>query len=118
MTKWITSDEEVKSEIAEVDRSSKVVKTFEAEPQQSLTLGLNWNLDTDILIVSRGFEPEVPLKLNQRFVLSFVSAKFDPLGICQPFTKRMRILLKSIWAAIRQAWNKELSAEHSKQISD
>ena len=32
-TKWITSDDEVKSQIPETDRSTKVVKTFEAEPQ-------------------------------------------------------------------------------------
>ena len=30
----------------------------------------------------------------------------------------MRLLLKSIWAAMGQAWDKELSAEHSKLFSD
>ena len=54
LTKWITSDEEVKSQIPEADRSTKVVKTFEAEPQTSSILGLNWNVDTDSLIVCRG----------------------------------------------------------------
>ena len=52
LTKWITSDEEVKSQIPEADRSTKVVKTFEAESQLSSILGLNWNVDTDSLIVS------------------------------------------------------------------
>ncbi|XP_075239333.1 uncharacterized protein LOC142334891 [Convolutriloba macropyga] len=47
LTKWITSDEKVKSQISETDRSTKVVKTFEAEPQLSSILGLNWNVDTD-----------------------------------------------------------------------
>ena len=41
LTKWIASDEEVKSQIPETDRSTKVVKTFEAEPQSSSILGLN-----------------------------------------------------------------------------
>ena len=118
LTKWITSDEEVKSHIPETDRSKKVVKTFEAEPQSSSILGLNWNVDTDSLIVCRGTEQEVPAKITQRIVLSFVSAVFDPLGICSPFTIRMRFLLKSIWAAMGQAWDKELSAEHSKLFSD
>ena len=81
-------------------------------------LGLNWNVDTDSLIVCRGTEQEVPAKITQRIVLSFVSAVFDPLGICSPFTIRMRFLLKSIWAAIGQAWDKLLTAEHSKQFSD
>ena len=39
LTKWIASDGEVKSQIAEADRSTKVVKTFEAEPQSSSILG-------------------------------------------------------------------------------
>ena len=118
LTKWIASDEEVKSQIPETDRSTKVVKTFEAEPQSSSILGLNWNVETDSLIVCRGTEQEVPAKITQRIVLSFVSAVFDPLGICSPFTIRMRFLLKSIWAAMGQAWDKELSAEHSKLFSD
>ena len=118
LTKWIISDEEVKSHIPETDRSKKVVKTCEAEPQSSSILGLNWNLDTDSLIVCRGTEQEVPAKITQRIVLSFVSAVFDPLGICSPFTTRMRFLLKSIGAAMGQAWDKELSAEHSKLFSD
>ena len=75
-------------------------------------------MDTDSLIVCRGTEQEVPAKITQRVVLSFVSAVFDPLGLCPPFTIRMRFLLKSIWAAMGQAWDKELSAEHSKLFSD
>ena len=118
LTKWITSDDEVKSQIPETDRSTKVVKTFEAESQSSSILGLNWNVDTDSLIVCRGTEQEVPAKITQRIVLSFVSAVFDPLGKCSPFTIRMRFLLKSIWASMGKAWDKELSVEHSKLFSD
>ena len=118
LTKWITSDDEVKSQILETDRSTKVVKTIEAEPQSSSILGLIWNVDTDSLIVCCVTEQEVPAKITQRIVLSFVSAVFDPLGVCSPFTIRMRFLLKSIWAAMGQAWDKELSAEHSKLLSD
>ena len=106
LMKWITSDDEVKSQIPETDRSTKVVKTFDAEPQSSSILGLNWNVIADSLIVCRRIEQEVTAKLSQRFVLSFVSAVFDPLGICSPFTMRMRFLLKSIWAAMGQAWTK------------
>ena len=118
LTKWITSDDEVKSQIPETDRSTKVVKTFEAEPQLSSILELNWNVDADRLIVCRETEQEVPPKITQRIVLSFVSAVFDPLGICSPFTIRMRFLLQSIWAAMGHAWDKALSAEHSKLSSN
>ena len=118
MTKWITSDKEVKLQIPEADRSTKVAKTFENEPQLSSILGLNWNVDTDSLIVCCGTEQEVPAKITQRIVLSFVSAVFHPVGICSTFTIRIQFLLKSIWAAMEQAWDKELSVEHSKLFSD
>ena len=75
-------------------------------------------MDTDSLIVFRGTEQEVPAKIPQRIVLSFVSAVFDPLGICSPFTIRMLFLLKSIWAAMGQTWDKTLSADHSKLFID
>ena len=113
MKKWITSDEEVKSQIPEADRSPRVVKIFEAEPQSSSILRLNWNVDIDSLLVCRGTEQEVPAKITQRSVLSFVSAVFDPRGICSLFTIKVRFLLKSIWAAMGQ----KLSAEHSKLCS-
>ncbi|XP_075263604.1 uncharacterized protein LOC142355283 [Convolutriloba macropyga] len=53
LTNWLTSDEEVKSQIPEADRPTKVVKTFEDQPQSSSILGLNWNEDADSLIVCR-----------------------------------------------------------------
>ena len=40
LTKSITSDEDVKSQIPEEDRSTKAVKTLEVEPQSSSILGL------------------------------------------------------------------------------
>ena len=43
---------------------------------------------------------------------------FDPLGKCSPFTMRMRFLLKCIWAAMGQAWDKKLSADHSTLFID
>ena len=64
LTKWITSENDVKSQIPEAGRSTKVVKTFEAEPQSSSTLGLNWNVDPESLIVCRGTEQEVPAKIT------------------------------------------------------
>ena len=118
LTKWITSHDKVKSQTPETYRSTKRVKTFEADLQSSSTLGLNWNVDTDSLNVCRGTVREVAAKITQRIVLSFVSAVFDPLGICSPFTIRMRFLIKSILAAIGQAWDKELTVEHSKLFSD
>ena len=84
LTKWITSNDEVKSQKSshrshpEADRSTKVVKTFEAAPLSSSILVLNWSVNSDNLILCRGTEQEVPAKISQRIVLSFISAVFDP----------------------------------------
>ena len=114
LTKWVSNDEKVNDHFPEEDRSTKAVKTFEAEPMSSSILGLNWNVDKDILEVCRGADKPVPNKITQRVVLSAVSAVFDPLGICSPFTIRMRLLLKKIWAAKGQAWDEPLSDEFRK----
>ena len=98
-----TSDDEVTSQIPESDKSTKVVKKCKAEPQSSSIFGLNWTADRKNLIFCRGTVQEVPPKITQRIVLSFVSALFDPLEICSPFSVRMRFLLKSIWLKIEQA---------------
>ena len=69
LTKWITSDVKVKSHIPKTDRSKKVVRTFEAEPQLSSILGYNWKVNTDSLIVCRGTEQEVPAKMPRRILI-------------------------------------------------
>ena len=112
LTKWITNDEEVKSQISEADTSTKIVK------QSFSKLEMNWNVDRGSLRVCRGTEQEVPAKITQRIVLSFVSAVFDPLGIFSQFRIGMRFLLKSIWAAMGKAWDRELTTVHSNLFSD
>ena len=114
LTKWVSNDKKVNDHFPEEDRSTKAVKTFEAEPMSSSILGLNWNVEKDFLQVCRGADKPVPNKITQRVVLSAVSAYFDPLGICSPFTIRMRLLLKKIWAAKGQAWDEPLSDEFRK----
>ena len=118
LTKCITSDEEFKSQIPEAEISTKNVKTFDAKPQSSPILGLKRNLDTESLRVCCGTQQEVPAKITQRIVLSFVSVVFDPFGICSLFKIRIRFLLKRFWAAMGQASATKLSAEQYKLFSD
>ena len=94
------------------------MKASEAKPQPSSSLGLNWNVDTDSLIVCRGTEQEVPEKITQWMVLPFVSTVFDAFGISSSFTIGMLFPLKSFWAAMGQAGDKDLSAEHWKLFND
>ena len=87
------------------------MKTFEAEPQSFSIFGLDWNVDTDSLIVCRGPGREIPAKTTQRTVLFFVSVVFDPPGISSHFTIRMRFLLKTIRAAIDNCETKSCQKE-------
>ena len=98
MLKWICNDEVVTRSIPEKDRSEAKSKTFEAEPHISSLLGMQWNVDNDTLEVCHGVDKEVPNKITQRAVLSIVASVFDLLELFPPFTMRMRILLKTIWA--------------------
>ena len=53
-------------------------------------------------------------RVTQRVVLSFVASVFDPLGLFAPFTMRMRILLKTIWAKCGQQWDDKIEEDKHK----
>ena len=79
---------------------------------------MQWNVDNDTLEVCRGADKELPNKITQRAVLSFVASVFDPLGLVAPFTMRMRVLLKTIWAKIGQQWDDKTDEEDEQQFLD
>ena len=111
LLKWIGNNEVVSRSIPEKDRSEAKSKTFEAELHTSSLLGMQWNVDNDTLNVCRGADKEVPNKIINRAVLSFVESVFDPLGLLAPFTMRMRILLKTIWDKTGQQWDDAIEKE-------
>ena len=112
LLKWICNHDLLTKNIPEGDRSEAKNKTFEAEPHASSLLGMQWNVD-DTLEICRGVDKEVArsCKIMQRAVLSFVASVFDPLGLFAPFTMRMRILLKTIWAKSGQQWDDKIEVE-------
>ena len=59
-------------------------------------LELKWNHASDTLEESRGTSPNMN-KINQRVVLSLLSAVYDAIGLVAPFTVQARLLLKDIW---------------------
>ena len=104
-TKWISNNGELMNSFQKNDRAESTFNTLEAEPAASSLLGLQWNMEEDNLEVCRGDSKEIPNKITQRVVLSFVASVFDPLRVFSHFTMRMRILLKTIWAKHGQVWN-------------
>ena len=118
LTKWICNSDKVMKEISPEDRSVALSKTFEAQPLAPSILGLQWNVDSDSLVICRGTGKKVPAKITQRIVLSHVSSVFDPLGLFSPFTVRMILLLKGIWKKHGQSWDEELSPEDGIAFND
>ena len=64
LTKWISNCEQSMTSIDQADKSPSSSKTFEAEPTSPLILGLQWNVDADILKVCRGMQKEIPVKIT------------------------------------------------------
>ena len=107
----------VTGSIREGNRSETKSKTVEPEPYTSSLLGMHWNVD-DKLEVCRGADKEVPKKITQRAVLSLVASEFDPVGLFAPFTMRMRILLKAIWAKSGQQWDEKIIERNEDNFLD
>ena len=97
MKKWASNFLEVTVNISPENGLGANEVLLNAEPTSSSVLGLEWKIDQDCLQVCRGPNKECPSEITQRVVLSFVFSVFDPMGICAPFTKRIRMLLKSLW---------------------
>ena len=114
LTNWIKINDEIKSHIPETDKSTKVVKNLhsrttiifnpwtqlECGHRQSHCLSWNWARSSN-----KNNSENCPI-----LCLSSVRPTWDMF----PFTIRMRFPLKSIWAAIGEAWDKDLSTGHSK----
>ena len=108
---WLSNRSSVMETFGRMDKTEGTVKAFEAEPSASSLLGLQWNMAEDTLEVCRGTSKDLPSRITQRVVLSFVASVFDPLELFAPFTMRMRILLKIIWSKLGQLWDNEVSDE-------
>ena len=65
LTKWICNNERVVEAIEEGSKSSAKSKSFDAEPQTSAILGLQWNVESDTLEVCRGSDRDVRGEITQ-----------------------------------------------------
>ena len=79
---------------------------------------MQWTVDDDTLEACRGADDEVPKKVTQWAVLSFVASVSDPLGLFAPFTMRMRILLKAVWAKRGQQWDDQIDQKYKENSVD
>ena len=74
-TKWIMSDDELKSQIPEADKSKR---------QSWSVFGLIWNVKMDSLIVCRGTEREFPAKITRELSYRLSQQCSTQLGYVHP----------------------------------
>ena len=73
LLEWTCNNDVVTRTIPENDRSEAKCKTFEAEPHNSSPLGMQWDVDNHTLEVCPGADKEVPNKITEQAVVSFVA---------------------------------------------
>ena len=61
-------------------------------------LGLEWNTDTDQLMISIDKFQRTEISITKRQVLMAIASLFDPLGYLTPTTIKMRLFLHILWA--------------------
>ena len=96
LLEWTCNNDVVTRNIPEKDRSEAKCEIFEGEPHNSSPLGMQWDVDNNTLEACCGADKEVPNKMTQQAVVSFVASVFDLLGLFAPFATSMRILLKTV----------------------
>ena len=104
LTKWLSNDRGVISEIPESERALSVVSLEIDDLPTETTLGLAWNVENDEFVWKAR---------NRRGVLSVVCSLFDPLGFMAPYVMKGKLLLQELcrqkleWDDIRGQREKE-----------
>ena len=80
-------------------------------------LGIEWNLksDTISILMSKSLKNEEVNGISKRYVLSFLSTVFDPLGLFSCVSVRMRILFQDI-CKLGIDWSDTINSEHLKNF--
>ena len=91
---WIHSGSKTASAIP-VKLDSEEQKLIGVEIEK--VLGVQWEPGSDVL----EFEVNCPTKtatVTKRMMLSMVNRIFDPLGLLTPFTVKLKVLMRRVWA--------------------
>ena len=96
LTKFVSNDTNI---LQQIERNSECQpndgKQLPTSEESSHVLGLEWNHDSDTLVVSRGTSPDTNRTVTQRVVPSLVSSVYHPSGLVAPYTVKARLLLKT-----------------------
>lgn len=108
MAKWATNCKRLRDYIP---------KELQVPEKQTTTLGLNWDVETDLMSIKtckiEHLKKKPPTK---RIALKILASLFDPLGYALPIAMTARIFLRKVWE-MGYSWDKPLDEDLKKEWS-
>ena len=117
LTKWISNDRKVISEIPESERAQSVVSLEIDDLPTESTLGLAWNIEDDEFVWKARSKILTSVKqksMTRRAVLSAVCSLFDPLGFVARFVMKGKLLLQELCRQ-KVEWDEVLGEREKEQ---
>ncbi|XP_063968368.1 uncharacterized protein LOC129265564 [Lytechinus pictus] len=113
LTKWVSNDIDVLSDLPQSERAASIVDLDLGNDHMPTerTLGVLWDMETDAFQF-RVSTKDVPH--TRRGILSATSSLYDPLGFVAPFTVNAKILLQDLCAR-GLGWDEQVADEQSKE---
>ena len=101
LTKWLSNEQAVLSQIPMNSRSPRVRTLDIGSPLEERALGVGWDLDADELLYKVGVMDK---PLTRRGLLSMLSSVYDPLGLASPFILPARCIVQEL-CRTKHAWD-------------
>ena len=89
---------------------SHLPEDFKSSGPNQKFLGIEWQTDTDTLIIQALSPPSTYTSISKRAILTFMASHFDPLGLISPAILPIKIFLQSLWHE-KVDWDKNLSSQ-------
>ncbi|KAF0154889.1 MAG: Pao retrotransposon peptidase domain-containing protein [Ignavibacteria bacterium] len=100
------------------DFLTSVLQEDKTGTQSQKVLGLNWNLEKDLLsISSKDTTTQEKAILTKRIILKNIASIFDPLGLISPVILRAKIFLQTLWQK-SLTWDQHLEEPEIKTWRD
>ena len=97
--KWRTNEETLRKLIKECEFNDNTrYKTDEISESYEKVLGVEWNEYQDIFVfrVNKMFEDIIEIVPSKRRILSIISSIYDPVGVLQPLTVKLKLLFQGV----------------------
>ena len=105
LTKWVSNDRNVIATVPVTERAPSVVNLDLEDLPVERTLGVQWDMETDVFNFRIMDEGKAP---TRRGILSVVSSMYDPLGFVAPVILPAKSLLQSLCRQ-KFGWDEEMS---------